>query len=327
MYIADIGEFELIEIINNTIGEQAGLTLGTGDDACAWNTSSNEMLATTDSLVEGVHFEPGLVSWHDLGYKALAVNISDISAMAGVGAVALVSLALPDNIEVQDIISFYQGMLELSSKAGINIGGGNISRSPVVNITITLIGTVGPSGKILKRSGAHKEDLIAVTGYPGSSAAGRIILSGKHITSEKHAAPLTQAFLRPAPLIDTATVISRLGASSAIDISDGLLADMRHLLSASQAGAIINVDNLSLEPLLKAGFTYREALEMALAGGEDYELLFTASKSDMEKISTAIEYHLSIIGSVIEESPGTINLEGNLEPIKNLDLSGWRHFG
>ncbi len=327
MKISDINEFELIELIKKTIGNEPALMLGIGDDTCVWTSPSHEMLATTDSLIEGVHFEPDQISWHNLGYKALAVNLSDVAAMAGTGSVALVSLALPGNVRTDDVVSFYKGMLELARKTGIAIGGGNISRSPIINITVTLIGTAGPSGRVLKRSGARAGDLIAVTGFPGSSAAGRAILAGKHKTREELAAPLLDAFLRPAPLVTEAAICARLGASAAIDISDGLLADLRHLLIASNIGAIINTGELPLIPLLKAGFSHRQALEMALSGGEDYQLLFTAGAKEMEGILRAISSTISVIGTITKTEAGTVEFTENSELIKKLNLTGWRHFG
>ncbi|MFA5451144.1 MAG: thiamine-phosphate kinase [Dehalococcoidales bacterium] len=327
MEISKIGEFGLIELIKNTIGNHPDLQLGIGDDACAWNTRTGIQLATTDSLIENVHFEPKLTSWRDLGYKALAVNLSDIAAMAGIGSVALVSLALPGNIQSEDIISFYQGMLELAQETGIAIAGGNVSRSPIINITVTVIGTAGLSGKILRRSDARERDLIAITGYPGCAAAGRMVLSGQLKVSKEQADQLLSCFLRPHPRLEQGNILACEGASAAIDISDGLLSDLQHILSSSNVSAIIDVGKLPLKPLLKAGLSHHQAVELALGGGEDYELLFTASESVMEKIAATIGKGLSIIGTITSARSGCIKLAGNFTSFDNLKRAGWNHFG
>jgi len=326
MKIEDIGEFELIEIIRNTIGETPNLLLGIGDDACAWTFHAGIHLATTDSLVEGIHFNPKLARWYDLGYKALAVNLSDIAAMGGLGSIALVSLALPGDIQVEDIVSFYQGMLELARESEVSIGGGNISRSPLISITVSLIGTGSVAG-MLKRSGARKGDLVAITGFPGSAAAGRTVLYNPCTPDGEYTTPLVQSFIKPVPRLAQGHVLKNEGASSAIDISDGLLADLGHLLTASGLGATIDVDKLPLEPLIKSGFSLKQAAELALSGGEDYELLFTASKNAMKNIAKEIGVQMSIIGRITEAPPGHIELTGENASLVNLNTAGWKHFG
>lgn len=326
MKVEETGEFKLIELIKDTIGSDSDLLIGMGDDTCAWETPGGVYLATTDSLVEGIHFESSQARWNDLGYKALAVNLSDIAAMGGSGRVALVSLALPANTETENVVSFYQGMLELARETGISIGGGNISRSPVTAITVTVIG-LASSGGVLKRSGVCGGDLIAITGNPGSSAAGRMILSGTFKAGCANTVPLLQAFLRPFPRLAEGQALQEKGASSCIDISDGLLADLNHVLKASGAGAIIDVEKLPLEPLLKAGFSHKQAVELCLTGGEDYELLFTASHSAMKNITETIGTATTVIGEIINSAPGSIEFVGGYDPTVNLHSGGWKHFG
>ena len=140
MNLSDIGEFGLIKEIQKITGRCPGLVLGIGDDAAAWKNEGNITLATTDSMVEGTHFEWSFSSWHDLGWKSLAVNLSDIAAMGGKAKVALVALALPKTTLVEDVLSFYTGMSELSNMVDVVIGGGNISNSSQVNITLTVVG-------------------------------------------------------------------------------------------------------------------------------------------------------------------------------------------
>lgn len=326
MKVEETSEFKLIELINSTIGYDPDLLIGIGDDACAWQSDNAVNLATTDSLVESVHFDSSLTNWSDLGYKALAINLSDIAAMGGKGRVALVSMALPGHVDTENVINFYQGMKELAKETGVSIGGGNISRSPVISITVTVIGTSLADG-LLRRSGAAAGDLIAVTGNPGSSAGGRMLLTSTPQSERACAAPLLKAFTRPHPRLAEGQVLTEKKASSCIDISDGLLADLRHVLEASGVSATVDTDKLPLEPLLEAGFSRKQAVELCLGGGEDYELLFTASQSAIKNIAEDIATPISIIGSIIDGIPGSIALTGEAAPTGNLNSFGWKHFG
>ncbi|MDD2252283.1 MAG: thiamine-phosphate kinase [Dehalococcoidales bacterium] len=326
MKVEETGEFELIELIKSTIGNDPNLLIGIGDDACAWQSDNAIHLATTDSLVEGIHFESSLTNWSDLGYKALAVNLSDIAAMGGKGRLALVSMALPGRMETENVINFYQGMLELARETGVSIGGGNISRSPVINITVAAIGTSLADG-LLRRSGAATGDLIAITGNPGSSAGGRMLLTSTPNADRACAAPLLKAFTRPHPRLAEGQILVKKKASSCIDISDGLLADLYHILEASGVSATVDTDKLPIETLLEAGFSQKHAVELCLGGGEDYELMFTANQNAMKNIAEDFTIPVSVIGSIIDGIPGSIALTGELAPTENINLFGWKHFG
>lgn len=327
MKLEDTGEFELISRIEKLIGPKPGLVAGIGDDACAWQNRGETTLATVDSLVEGVHFELDLVDWYDLGWKALAVSLSDIAAMGADAGIALVALNLPGHIDVEEVLDMYRGMLELSREFNVQIAGGNVSRAGYIAITVTVIGFAGHTGKLLLRSKAHPGDVIAVTGFPGSASAGLKILEGKTCPDQVGALYLKQAFLKPHPRLREGRLAVELGIESAIDISDGLLADLKHVLVSSKVNAVLDIDSLPVKHLLEASFTRTQAVEMALGGGEDYELLFTCKKPVVLDMARHTDIPLTVIGKVVEGAGGGIELAGDIPPDMDLKTPGWQHFG
>ena len=179
MKVSELGEFGLIDLLAK-IAPQGGpehrMLVGIGDDAAAWRGDDSTVLATTDAMVEGVHFATG-TPWWELGWKALAVNLSDIAAMGGEPRYALVNLSLPGDTEVEDVAQLYRGMADLANEHRVAIVGGNITGAPVVMIAMTVIGR-GLKEGLLRRSAAVPGDRIAVTGYLGSAAAGLKVLTG-----------------------------------------------------------------------------------------------------------------------------------------------------
>jgi thiamine-monophosphate kinase len=328
--VSELGEFGMIDVLAKMI-DGAGinnaapdLILGIGDDAAAWHCDSPIQLATVDTMVQDVHFSLQTITWQELGWKSLAINLSDIAAMGGIPRFALVALALPEKTEVEDIAELYRGMIDISKIFKISIAGGNISRSPQISITVTVIGN-SPSQTILRRSTAKPGDKIAVTGYAGSAAAGLEMLTKKLKFNTEVSLYFRNAFLRPVPRIIEGQALVKTGITTAIDTSDGLLADLRHICESSQVCASINVDTLPIHNNLKANFS-KQAIEMALGGGEDYELLFTGSVKSIEKAKEEIHYPITVIGEITEGEPGKINLydtKGN--PVK-MEKSGWTHF-
>ncbi len=331
MRIAEIGEFGLISKIATLIDEKGDrqstarrdLLLGIGDDAAAWKSPGGIELITTDILVEGVHFDFSYTGWHDLGWKAIAINISDISSMGGKPQYALVSLALPGRREVGDILEMYAGMLDLANACGIAIAGGNISASEKVVINITLTGLAGR--EMMTRSSARPGDQVAVFGYPGLSAAGRKVLS-QFISTDADALQLfKKAHLHPNPAFTAGPLLAGLGVKTAIDISDGLISDLTHICEASHLSATLRLDDLPVHPSLTRYFG-RESVKMVLAGGEDYELLITAGRDVMEHVSQSLNPPPVIIGEITDGNPGSISLlDGAGNPV-HIDFSGWDHY-
>jgi thiamine-monophosphate kinase len=334
MKVSELGEFGLISLLakiayrtrDNQSPAWQNLLIGIGDDAAAWRSDVSTQLLTVDSFIQDEHFSLAMTSWQEAGWKALAVNLSDIAAMGGVPQYAVVSLALPGDTEVDDIKALYQGMTELAQEFGVAIVGGDISRAPQVALNITVLGSTGNrNGTMLTRSGAKPGDRIAVTGYLGAASAGLEMLSGKLTFDDKTSARLKQAFLKPHPRVNEGRLFLEQGVKAAIDISDGLVSDLGHVCQASKLGARLEVSTVPVDPAVRTGFGDR-ALELALSGGEDYELLFTASAEIIDNVSKIAKCPITVIGDMVADKEQRVSLfdqKGN--PFK-LDRGGWEHF-
>ncbi|HUV57085.1 MAG TPA: thiamine-phosphate kinase [Dehalococcoidales bacterium] len=334
MKVSELGEFGLIDLlakmVHRTQDKQVEawkqLIIGIGDDAAVWHGDASTQLATTDLLIQGVHFPSDITSWKGLGWRAMAANLSDIAAMGGVPRYALISLALPGDTEVEDVTDFYQGMIELAQQFDVAIVGGDTSGAPLVTISITVLGsTKGQDKHILTRSAAKTGDKVAVTGYLGAAAAGVRMLKQQLQFDPKATACFKQAFLRPYPRIAEGQLLVERGVKTAIDISDGLISDLKHICQASQVGARIEVERVPIQSEVTANFG-DSALELALAGGEDYELLFTADSKTIDKIKTAISCPVTIIGEIVAGKIGEITLIDREGKLFNLPKGGWEHF-
>jgi thiamine-monophosphate kinase len=281
------------------------------------------MLATIDTMVQGVHFG-SYTSWRELGWKAMAQNLSDIAAMGGCPEYALVSLTLPGDIEVSSITQLYHGMMEIANQFELVIAGGNISSAPLVVITIALMGKA-QGKRILTRSAAKPGDLIAVTGYLGTAAAGLKMLASQLQFDSQTMALFRQAHQHPVPRVLEGQILSRHQVQAAIDISDGLAADLIHICEASHIGAQVEIDRLPIHPRVWAAFP-NEALSLALSGGEDYELLFTANLETINKVKEEISCPITVIGNIVEASPGQLTLIDKEGKPFTRDKEGWEHF-
>ena len=333
MKVKELGEFGLIEQLSKIASQVRGkettpglqLIVGIGDDAAAWHSDASIELATVDSFIQDVHFALAMAPWNELGWKALAASLSDIAAMGGMPKYALVSLALPGDTEVENVTDLYRGMTQLGQQFDIALVGGDTSSSPLVIInTIVLGSTKGQNTHILTRSTAEPGDKIAVTGYLGAAAAGLEMLSKHLMFDPEVSACFRNAFLHPEPRIAEGQLLVEQGVKTAIDISDGLVSDLSHILKASQVSARIEIERVPVHPTVKANFGDRE-IELALSGGEDYELLFTASPEIISKVSEKASLPVTIIGDIIADKLGEITLTGDGKPIR-LDKSGWEHF-
>jgi thiamine-monophosphate kinase len=323
--VSELGEFGLIDLLAKMeVGRDERLLIGIGDDAAAWQGDDSIQLASVDSFIQGVHFTPETTPWPEVGWKALAVNISDIAAMGGIPRYALVALALPTDSQVDDITALYTGMLKIARQYGVSIVGGDISRAPLVAISITILGS-SPTQKLLTRASAQAGELVAVTGQLGAAAAGvKLLKSKRNLDKEKEAdSHLKNAFLHPTPRVAEGLLLVEQGVKTAIDISDGLVADLNQICKSSKVGARIEVERVPIAPAVKAAFN-KKALELALSGGEDYELLFTADAETMERVKKAASVPVTVIGEVtIGKGVSLVDKQG--KPFK-LAKSGWEHF-
>ena len=330
MKVGELGEFGLIDRLAGMLGStpqgsRPELILGIGDDAAAWQDGSAVQLASIDSLVQDVHFNLEWTSWPDLGWKALAVGLSDIAAMGGKAAYVLVSLALPADTDVADVTGLYSGMIELAGQHDVAIAGGNISQAPLVVINVAATGSAAAGDMILRRDGARPGDKIAVSGHPGTATAGLEMLTTGTIFDTKTQAVLSSAFLRPQPRLALGQLLVKRGVAAAVDLSDGLLADLGHVCRASGFAARIEVERLPVHPAVKAGF-YNRATELALSGGEDYELLFTAGAEKMDRIAAEAGLPITVIGEIVTGPPGDITLVDRDGKPHKPRQAGWEHF-
>jgi thiamine-monophosphate kinase len=334
MKVSELGEFGLIDLlakmVNSSPGNQTAsrqqLIIGIGDDAAAWHGDASTQLATVDSFIQDIHFSPGIASWSELGWKALAASLSDIAAMGGVPKYALISLALPDDTEVDDVTALYKGMMDLAQQSGVAIIGGDTSSAPMVSITVTILGNTGSRDKhILTRSAAKPGEKIAVTGELGAAAAGLETLNKQLQFDPEATACLKNAYLHPYPRISEGQLLVNKGVKTAIDISDGLISDLKHICKSSQVGARIEVDRVPIQPAVKANFSDK-CLELALSGGEDYELLFTGNDKVIGEVKTAASCPITVIGEIVADKPGTITLVDSKGNLFNPGRTGWEHF-
>jgi thiamine-monophosphate kinase len=334
MRVSDIGEFGLIKWLIEQVKAKRGgpdntppggrLLVDVGDDTAAWETGQNTIeLFTTDTMVDGVHFTTQTTPWKDLGWKAMAANISDIAAMGGLPLYALITLGLPLDVEVSDIDALYDGMLEINHEYGVSIIGGDIVRSPVTFVTISLTGVTERG--LLLRSSAYPGDLVAVTGYVGGSAGGLDAMLNGVLGPENAIEQLKIAHRRPRPCIAEGRILSREGVKAAMDISDGLLDDIHKMCELSGVAARINRDVVPVHPALKEVFPgcYQG---FALGGGEDYQLVFTATPTIMKRVIVLLPQPATIIGEVMAGTPGKVTLldaSGHEVPMPK---GGWDHF-
>ncbi|HBV39743.1 MAG TPA: thiamine-phosphate kinase [Erwinia sp.] len=320
------GEFELItRYFDRITSSRRDVEKGIGDDCALLNLPENQTLAiSTDTLVAGVHF---LRDIHpaDLGYKALAVNLSDLAAMGADPAWLTLALTLPEVNEAW-LKEFSDSLFELLDYYNMQLIGGDTTRGPL-SLTLSIHGLV-PRGRALKRSGAKPGDWIYVTGTLGDSAAGLALLQ-HHIKINDPAAheALIKRHLRPMPRILQGQALRDL-ASAAIDISDGLISDLGHILKASDCGARLNLDALPLSSVMKSHFEPEQAIAWALSGGEDYELCFTVPEINRGALDVALGHYgvpFTCIGQLAPLSEGLVLLENN-RPVER-KLKGFDHFG
>jgi thiamine-monophosphate kinase len=325
MKASELGEFGLIELLAEIVAKSRGeaLLVDIGDDAAAWRTEAAIQLATTDALIQDVHFTLSTITWRELGWKALAVNLSDIAAMGGVPKYALVSLGLPGDTEVEHVTQLYDGMVELARRYDVAIAGGNIAVAPLVVLSLAVTGSA-PSD-VLTRSAAAPGDQIAVTGYLGASGAGLAMLKKGLQFDEETTTCLREAHLKPQPRVVEGQILARTGVKAAIDLSDGLVSDLAKLCKASGVGAEIRAERIPIHPLVSAAFE-QDCLNLALSGGEDYELLFTGRVEVMDRVKGLMPCPLSVIGEIVNEEPGRVRLLDEQGKEIGVERGGWEHF-
>jgi thiamine-monophosphate kinase len=333
MKIKDLGEEGLLKLLLGRFkSSNKDIIVPPGDDAAVVKFSVGKYCAfTTDLLIENVHFNLKTTSPFDLGYKSLAVNLSDLAAMSAIPKFAQIGLGIPGETEVDFLEKFYDGFLSCADKFETSITGGDVSMSEKFLVSVTAIGEVDYSS-ITRRSDAKIDDVICVTGNLGSSAAGLKLLnepskfSGLSVKSKDE---LISAHLKPFPRVKEALAISKIGVNAMEDISDGLAADLRHICELSGAGAVVFEKSLPTSAAFKefCELRGRKCVDLAFRGGEDYELLFTASSESAEKITKQLNLlgvDMSVVGKILPEETGIYieRADGQKEAL----TGGYNHF-
>ncbi len=319
-----LDEFALIERIARRTRARADIVLGIGDDAALLQPAPGQQLAVTaDTLNAGVHF-PAESAPADIGWKALAANLSDLAAMGAVPAWCTLSLSLPQ-AEGDWLDAFADGLFALADASGIAVVGGDTTRGPL-SISITAIGQV-PAAQALRRDGARVGDDIWVSGHPGEAAGALRLwqqgrLDVRSVVADAAHERLRQRLQRPMPRLSLGLAL-RNCAHAAADVSDGLLADLGHIASRSGVAAVLQADAVPLSAALRTALGDAAALDCALRGGDDYELCFTAAperRQAVQALAADLALPLARIG-VIAEGRG-VHCEGDA----GAGRSGYRHF-
>ena len=320
-------EFDLIELIRQrTVQSRDDVRLGIGDDGAVLAVpAGQELVAAIDTMVEGVHFLPGTTA-ADLGWKSLAVNLSDLAAMGASPAWALLALTLP-RADTAFIEGFVDGFMQLAQPYRLALVGGDTTGGPLC-ITVAVHGFV-PPGQALTRSGARVGDAVLVTGTLGDAVAGLYALRNPP-HDEGRRAELRQVLLdrltRPTPRLSAGMAL-RGQASACIDISDGLLADLGHICSASGVGAELEAARLPRSSALLELHSDEESLEFALSGGDNYELCFTVPAQRLEQVQSDLSRlgcGVTRIGRIVEGSG--VRVRGEDGDWLTPKSQGWDHF-
>jgi thiamine-monophosphate kinase len=328
--MAALTEFELIDLFfrrpENSTGNARGIVLGIGDDAALLApTPGNQLAASVDMLVSGRHFFAD-VEPEALGHKALAVNLSDMAAMGATPRWALLAGALPD-ADPQWLKGFARGFFALATAHGVDLVGGDTTRGPL-NLCVTLLGEV-PAGTALLRSGALAGDSIWLSGALGDASLALAHHAGRVVLTADEAAACWNALLEPVPRVALGIQLRGL-ASAAIDVSDGLVGDLGHVLEASKVGAVLELAAIPRSEALDRQFAssaHDIALQCLLAGGDDYELCFTAAPlHDPRLAALAVELGLELrrIGTIAAE-PGLVVRDSSGRPLAPLPQA-YDHF-
>jgi thiamine-monophosphate kinase len=333
--LASLGERGLVALIRERFPAPAGLLpVGIGDDAAVAVPARGALeVLTTDALVEGIHFDRAFCSLFDVGYKALAVNISDVAAMGGTPRLALLSLILPAALRIGDIDALLDGFAQMAREANVTLAGGNITRSPgPLVVDVSLVGAVRPR-KVLTRSGGRAGDALYVTGMVGAAAAGLGWLRARGSTADLSEAgefaPCVARYLRPEPRFRLGAVLGRTRAASAcMDLSDGLGDAVTQLAQASGTGAAIDAALLPIHDCASRWFRSQgtDPLNASVTGGDDYELLFAVPRRRRGRFRTVMQQAGGVavtrIGELTDGPDVSLIRAGIAEPLPG----GFIHF-
>ncbi|MGI9219723.1 MAG: thiamine-phosphate kinase [Woeseiaceae bacterium] len=305
-------EFDLIQKYFVRQGEVPGVSTGIGDDGAVMQPDpGRELIAVMDTLVQGVHF-PDATDPFDIAYRAVAVNLSDVAAMGGRPRWMTLALTLP-SADTDWLARFAEGLHAAASEFDVTLVGGDTTTGKSLVVTIQIVADA-ELGTAMKRSTANVGDAIYVTGTVGDAAAGLELISAGKPHPE-----LSSRFLRPNARVSYGQKLTGV-ASAAIDVSDGMFADLSKLLAASNVGGVLQLESLPLSKPLQQQFDTAAQRRLALSGGDDYELVFTAAPDVALPDS---DLRITRVGTVVAGSALVCHLDGELVPYSD---SGYRHF-
>lgn len=329
MFMSIQDEFQFINKVRPSYLHNSTIKVGIGDDGAVYETSSEyDQVVCQDSMVEGIHFTTKTMSAYDIGYKCLAVNLSDIAAMGAIPKYCLVSIAIPKHWAEQELSALYDGLKELANQYKVDvIGGDTTSSMSGLFLSVTVIGVV-EKGRAILRQTAQPGDVVFVTGTLGDSAAGlNILLESVKDTYSKDEEFLIHRHQRPVPQIGIGRKLVHFERACLNDISDGLASELHEIAESSQVSIRINRDKIPLSRAIQ-NFDESKKWTWALTGGEDFELVGSLPPSDYELFKQQCEregVHISDIGSVLPkgEHPVLILEEGKEHPLQK---GGYNHF-
>jgi len=309
-----LNEFEVIRRISALLPPAPPEVLvPVGDDCAVLMIGGSTWVAASDMLVSGHHFKDWAAP-EDVGYKAVAVNASDVAAMGGTPRFVLVSGGAPDP---ETALRCFEGVMEACERFGVYPLGGDTTRAGALTVDVAILGELATQPVL--RSGASQGDLLAVTGELGASAAGLLALENGRTGQER----LIRRYLRPGPRLEAGPVAARLGAGAMIDLSDGLASDVRRVCERSGVGCSVDLGLLPVEDDTRELATAlgRDPEVLAATGGEDYELLICAPEPVLDVLAGSVGVPVTVIGEVTQ---GDVGFRRGDEPVEG--LSGWDHF-
>lgn len=324
MKISDIGEFGFIDAIKgDTIYDPTNIVVGIGDDGAVYNTTPGmQQISVIDTMVENSHFIIGkTATWYDVGFKAVASNLSDIAAMGGIPTHLVLSTAIAPGMEVDDLIAMYQGIKDICKTYKVNvIGGDTVTSKEGMVITVAAFGEI-EAGKALRRGGAQVGDIVAVSHTIGDSSGGLdVLLSG--VAGYEH---LRKAHRLPAPQIELGRLLVKHHGHSLNDISDGLASESNEIAKASGVDLVLHKESIprSGELVDWADANHKDVWKYVFNGGEDYELVFTMAPDDFTALKDDFP-DVTAIGTVRAGDGKVWLVDNGAEHV--LAASGWTHF-
>ena len=335
---APISESDLVEIIKQRVNGGGAVPdgeVGVGDDAAVLRFDADHIVLTADAMVDGVHFLSDSMTWHDIGWKCIVSNQSDIAAMGAQPEHAVLTLAIPATTRVGDLEGILSGVIGALDRYGGKLVGGDTVSSDRIIISVSMTGRLLNEEKPLKRDTARPGHLVAVTGPLGGSAGGLMAMkeatTGMHPINPDDEAELLNAHFRPSPRVDLAGALVEFGAECAMDVSDGLLLDLERICVASGVDAVVDAGRVPIEPALQRAYP-EVATELALTGGEDYELVYAADAKTIANVNAAQrsgeKAQFGIVGKIIprQRTDAKVTVLDEAGREIEFDAKGWDHF-